>query len=149
MTKVDEPSKYGVVVYNVESGQIERFVEKPRVFVSNKINAGMYIFNPAILNRIEVCVGVGVREGGREGREKEKRGRRRGKEGGREGGRGRGRGRGGGGGGKKEREREGGGEKGRERKREKEKQGKEEGEGVLSTAAIQRLSGYHISAQIG
>lgn len=49
-----EPSKYGVVIYNEESGQIQRFVEKPKVFVSNKINAGMYIFNPSVLNRIEV-----------------------------------------------------------------------------------------------
>ena len=55
VTKVDEPSKYGVVVYNTHSGQIERFVEKPKIFVSNKINAGLYIFNPAVLKRIEVC----------------------------------------------------------------------------------------------
>lgn len=54
VTKVDEPSKYGVVVYERESGKIERFVEKPQEFVSNKINAGMYIFNTSILNRIEV-----------------------------------------------------------------------------------------------
>ncbi|EDO45402.1 predicted protein [Nematostella vectensis] len=54
VTKVEEPSKYGVVVYNSETGCIERFVEKPEVFVSNKINAGMYIFNPSILNRIEM-----------------------------------------------------------------------------------------------
>ena len=49
-----EPSKYGVVVFEEDSGQIHRFVEKPKVFVSNKINAGMYIFNTSILNRIEV-----------------------------------------------------------------------------------------------
>ena len=54
VTKVDEPSKYGVVVYESNSGQIDRFVEKPREYVSNKINAGLYIFNPTILNRIEV-----------------------------------------------------------------------------------------------
>ena len=53
VTKVDEPSKYGVVVYD-ERGRIEKFVEKPTEFVSNKINAGMYIFNPSIMNRIEV-----------------------------------------------------------------------------------------------
>jgi len=53
VTKVEEPSKYGVVVYNEGTGQIQRFVEKPKVFVSNKINAGMYIFNPSILTRIE------------------------------------------------------------------------------------------------
>ncbi len=54
MTKVEEPSKYGVVVYEQNTGKIERFVEKPREYVSNKINAGLYIFNSAILNRIEV-----------------------------------------------------------------------------------------------
>ena len=52
VTKVEEPSKYGVVVYSVESGQIDRFVEKPQEFVGNKINAGMYIFNTSILKRI-------------------------------------------------------------------------------------------------
>ena len=35
-----------------------RFVEKPQEFVSNKINAGMYIFNPSILNRIEVQLDI-------------------------------------------------------------------------------------------
>jgi len=54
VTRVDEPSKYGVVVYAPETSKIERFVEKPQEFVSNKINAGMYIFSPSILDRIEV-----------------------------------------------------------------------------------------------
>lgn len=54
VTKVEEPSKYGVVVSDPESGQIKRFVEKPQVFVSNKINAGIYLFNPSILDRIEL-----------------------------------------------------------------------------------------------
>jgi len=53
VTKVDEPSKYGVVVSDSQTGRIEKFVEKPKVFVANKINAGMYIFNPSVLNRIE------------------------------------------------------------------------------------------------
>jgi len=52
VTKVEEPSKYGVVV-GQEDGKILKFVEKPQVFVGNKINAGIYIFNPSILNRIE------------------------------------------------------------------------------------------------
>lgn len=55
MTRVEEPSKYGVVVFETDSGRIQRFVEKPQVFVSNKINAGMYIFNPSMLSRIQVC----------------------------------------------------------------------------------------------
>lgn len=54
MTKVEEPSKYGVVVFDPNTGRIEKFVEKPQVYVSNKINAGLYIFNPKMLSRIEV-----------------------------------------------------------------------------------------------
>lgn len=54
VTKVEEPSKYGVVVYDPENGRIQNFVEKPQEYVSNKINAGMYIFNPSILKRIPV-----------------------------------------------------------------------------------------------
>lgn len=41
VTKVEEPSKYGVVVFDESSGEIERFVEKPQEYVGNKINAGM------------------------------------------------------------------------------------------------------------
>lgn len=54
VTKVEEPSKYGVVVYGAETGCIENFVEKPQEYVSNKINAGMYIFNPSILSMIQL-----------------------------------------------------------------------------------------------
>jgi len=51
VTKVEDPSKYGVVVAD-ESNKIQRFVEKPQVFISNKINAGLYLFNTSILERI-------------------------------------------------------------------------------------------------
>ncbi|XP_061473731.1 mannose-1-phosphate guanyltransferase beta isoform X2 [Rhineura floridana] len=54
VTKVEEPSKYGVVVCESDTGRIHRFVEKPQVFVSNKINAGMYILNPSVLERIKL-----------------------------------------------------------------------------------------------
>lgn len=54
VTKVEEPSKYGVVVCEADTGRIHRFVEKPQVFVSNKINAGMYILNPTVLRRIQL-----------------------------------------------------------------------------------------------
>lgn len=54
VTKVEEPSKYGVVVYDAENGRIQRFVEKPQEYVSNKINAGMYILSPSVLDRIQV-----------------------------------------------------------------------------------------------
>jgi len=54
VTKVDEPSKYGVVVSYPGESAIDRFVEKPVEFVGNRINAGIYIFNPSVLRRIEV-----------------------------------------------------------------------------------------------
>ena len=50
---MSEPSKYGVVKYD-ETGKIERFVEKPQIFVGNRINAGLYFFNPSILDRIQL-----------------------------------------------------------------------------------------------
>lgn len=53
VTKVEEPSKYGVVVYG-EQGRIQSFIEKPQEFVSNKINAGMYILSPSVLRRIQL-----------------------------------------------------------------------------------------------
>lgn len=52
--QVDEPSKYGVVVMEEGTGAVQRFVEKPQVFVGNKINAGIYLLNPSTLNRIEL-----------------------------------------------------------------------------------------------
>ncbi|GLJ06764.1 hypothetical protein SUGI_0047580 [Cryptomeria japonica] len=54
VTKVDEPSKYGVVLLDEETGQVERFMEKPKIFVGNKINAGIYLLNPSVLDRIEL-----------------------------------------------------------------------------------------------
>lgn len=53
VTKVEEPSKYGVVLYD-KDGKIDSFIEKPQEFISNKINAGLYIFNPSVLKRIEL-----------------------------------------------------------------------------------------------
>ncbi|KNC79663.1 mannose-1-phosphate guanyltransferase beta [Sphaeroforma arctica JP610] len=53
VTKVDDPSKYGVVV-SKPNGEIIQFVEKPSVFVSNRINAGLYLFETSMLDRIEL-----------------------------------------------------------------------------------------------
>lgn len=54
-TKVDEPSKYGVIVHDRDTPDlIDRFVEKPVEFVGNRINAGMYILNPSVLDLIEL-----------------------------------------------------------------------------------------------
>lgn len=54
VTRVDEPSKYGVVVLDEETGRVKRFVEKPQMFVGNKINAGIYLLNPSVLDSIEL-----------------------------------------------------------------------------------------------
>ncbi|KAL2755978.1 hypothetical protein ACRALDRAFT_2027624 [Sodiomyces alcalophilus JCM 7366] len=55
VTKVEEPSKYGVVVHKPNHPSlIDRFVEKPVEFVGNRINAGMYILNTSVLKRIEL-----------------------------------------------------------------------------------------------
>ena len=51
VTKVEDPSKYGVVVHDA-GGAIGRFVEKPVTFVGNHINAGLYCLSPSILQRI-------------------------------------------------------------------------------------------------
>lgn len=37
-----------------ETGKVERFVEKPKMFVGNKINAGIYLLNPSVLDRIQL-----------------------------------------------------------------------------------------------
>jgi mannose-1-phosphate guanylyltransferase len=52
VTRVEEPSKYGVVLYEQPAGVIHNFVEKPQEYVGDRINAGIYIFNPSILDRI-------------------------------------------------------------------------------------------------
>ena len=36
------------------TGKVEKFVEKPKLFVGNKINAGIYLLNPSVLDRIEL-----------------------------------------------------------------------------------------------
>ena len=52
-TTVEDPSKYGVIVHK-ESGQIDRFVEKPQQYVGNKINAGLYLLNVSMIDRISL-----------------------------------------------------------------------------------------------
>lgn len=54
VTRVKDPSKYGVVVTKPSSSMVERFVEKPKEFVGDRINAGIYMLDPKVLDRIEV-----------------------------------------------------------------------------------------------
>ena len=51
-TKVEEPSRFGVILSD-ESGKITDFVEKPKVFVGNDINAGLYLLDVKMIDRIE------------------------------------------------------------------------------------------------
>jgi mannose-1-phosphate guanylyltransferase len=51
VTQVEDPSKYGVVIAQ-PNGEIDKFVEKPTTFVSDKINAGLYLFHTDMIDRI-------------------------------------------------------------------------------------------------
>jgi NDP-sugar pyrophosphorylase family protein len=53
LTKVEDPSRYGVVAVDQE-GRVEAFVEKPApgTAPSDLINAGTYVLEPAVLDRI-------------------------------------------------------------------------------------------------
>ncbi|KAI8813433.1 mannose-1-phosphate guanyltransferase Mpg1 [Cladochytrium replicatum] len=54
VTRVEDPSKFGVVLNKPGSSAIQRFVEKPKEFVGDCVNAGIYIFNTTVLDRIEL-----------------------------------------------------------------------------------------------
>lgn len=52
-TKVEDPSKYGVIVSDKATNKIIEFIEKPKEYISNDINAGLYVFSYSFLDRIE------------------------------------------------------------------------------------------------
>lgn len=52
-TPVEDPSKFGVILYE-DSGKIKDFVEKPKRFISSFINAGIYYLTPDVFQRIEL-----------------------------------------------------------------------------------------------
>ena len=51
-TRVKDPSKFGVI-HSDDDGKILDFIEKPDEFFGNYINAGLYLFNTSMLDRIE------------------------------------------------------------------------------------------------
>jgi len=51
VTKVKDPSKYGVILSD-KNNKIIDFIEKPQEFIGDNINSGLYIFNKTFLNRI-------------------------------------------------------------------------------------------------
>jgi mannose-1-phosphate guanylyltransferase len=48
---VQDPSRFGVILSD-DSQRITKFVEKPTTFVGRSINAGHYIFEPSIIERV-------------------------------------------------------------------------------------------------
>ncbi len=52
--KVNDPSRFGVIVTKTGTSLVDHFVEKPQEFVGDNINAGIYIFNYSALNFIEL-----------------------------------------------------------------------------------------------
>ncbi|ADM12556.1 mannose-1-phosphate guanylyltransferase [Encephalitozoon intestinalis ATCC 50506] len=53
-TRVDDPSRYGLVITEEGTSVVETFLEKPKDAVSNRINAGIYILNSSVLDRVEL-----------------------------------------------------------------------------------------------
>ncbi|KAG4995336.1 hypothetical protein JHK86_032163 [Glycine max] len=52
--KATEPSKYCVAIMDHITGLVQSFQEIPQKFVGNRVNAGVYLMNPSVLNRIEL-----------------------------------------------------------------------------------------------
>ena len=50
---VEDPSRFGVILSD-EDNRVTSFVEKPKNFVGKAINAGHYIFEPSIIDRIKL-----------------------------------------------------------------------------------------------
>lgn len=61
LVKVDNPSAFGLVITN-EEGKITKFIEKPKPeeIVSDTINAGVYVFQPEVLEEIPAGKNVSV-----------------------------------------------------------------------------------------
>lgn len=53
-TRVEDPSRYGLILLEQETTLIKSFLEKPREVVTDRINAGIYVLEPSVLERIEL-----------------------------------------------------------------------------------------------
>eukprot|EP01010_Urceolus_cornutus_P004043 NODE_607_length_1498_cov_239.147688_g454_i0.p1 GENE.NODE_607_length_1498_cov_239.147688_g454_i0~~NODE_607_length_1498_cov_239.147688_g454_i0.p1 ORF type:complete len:392 (-),score=123.24 NODE_607_length_1498_cov_239.147688_g454_i0:322-1428(-) len=52
VAKAEKPEQFGVVAIN-SKGEVEIFAEKPETSPSDQINAGIYVFNKSVLNRLQ------------------------------------------------------------------------------------------------
>jgi len=61
LVKVDNPSAFGLVITD-ENGKITKFIEKPKLeeIISDTINAGVYVFQPEVLEEIPPGKNVSV-----------------------------------------------------------------------------------------
>lgn len=53
VAEVDDPSRYGVVTVEKDTGLIKGLTEKPKRSQDNLINTGLYLFRPAIFDAID------------------------------------------------------------------------------------------------
>lgn len=53
-TGVEDPSRYGLIITEENTRLVQTFLEKPKNATSNRINAGIYILNPSVLDRVEL-----------------------------------------------------------------------------------------------
>jgi len=62
ITRTATPSKYGVAVIDERTGAVQHFVANPQTFMSETINAGVYVFSPSIFERIKEAQKVSMNE---------------------------------------------------------------------------------------
>ena len=62
VTRTDRPSAYGALVVDERTGRVRHFVEKPETFISDLINAGVYVFSPSVFRRIAAGRAVSMNE---------------------------------------------------------------------------------------
>ncbi|KAG9396311.1 Nucleotidyl transferase [Carpediemonas membranifera] len=58
-TPVEDPSRFGVIVSR-EDGSIDAFIEKPKEYVGNHINAGLYCLNRSVVNYVPEAVKTSI-----------------------------------------------------------------------------------------
>ncbi|KAH9410596.1 nucleotidyltransferase [Ordospora pajunii] len=53
-TNVDDPSRYGAIILEQSTASVKSFLEKPKDSLTSRVNAGIYILESSVLDRIEL-----------------------------------------------------------------------------------------------
>lgn len=53
-TNVDDPSRYGLIITDQGTSLVRSFLEKPKAATAGRINAGIYILNSSVLDRVQL-----------------------------------------------------------------------------------------------